>query len=164
MASGPITSWQIDGETVEIVADFIFWELQNHCRWCSSDLLIDKWKGTQSHKLLRQDLNLKSLAPDLCFFQRSQIQSSVPYIIKVSEIWSLRIGSQIFAALGFHQVLVWGTSRNWISGKRSKFVKKKGARIKLPLLSPAMDGLLLSLQIHSPLFSVSRKTDQQGSH
>ena len=35
MASGPITSWEIDGETVEIVADFIFWwgELQNHCRW-----------------------------------------------------------------------------------------------------------------------------------
>ena len=31
MASGPITSWQIDGETVETVADFIF--LQNHCRW-----------------------------------------------------------------------------------------------------------------------------------
>ena len=33
MASGPITSWQIDGETVETVADFIF-GLQNHCRWC----------------------------------------------------------------------------------------------------------------------------------
>ena len=33
MASGPITSWQIDGETVETVADFIFWGLQNHCRW-----------------------------------------------------------------------------------------------------------------------------------
>ena len=37
MASGPITSWQIDGETVETVADFIFlWgrgRLQNHCRW-----------------------------------------------------------------------------------------------------------------------------------
>ena len=33
MASGPITSWQIDGETVETVSDFIFWELQNHCRW-----------------------------------------------------------------------------------------------------------------------------------
>ena len=31
-ASGPITSWQIDGETVERVSDFIFW-LQNHCRW-----------------------------------------------------------------------------------------------------------------------------------
>ena len=33
MASGPITSWQIDGETVETVADFIFWRLQNQCRW-----------------------------------------------------------------------------------------------------------------------------------
>ena len=33
MASGPITSWQIDGETVEAVANFIFWGFQNHCRW-----------------------------------------------------------------------------------------------------------------------------------
>ena len=33
MASGPITSWQIDGETVEPVADFILGGLQNHCRW-----------------------------------------------------------------------------------------------------------------------------------
>ena len=31
MASGPITSWQIDGETVETVSDFIFGGLQNHC-------------------------------------------------------------------------------------------------------------------------------------
>ena len=33
-ASGPITSWQIDGETVETVADFIWggW-VPNHCRW-----------------------------------------------------------------------------------------------------------------------------------
>ena len=33
MASGPITSWEIDGETVETLSDFIFWELQNHSRW-----------------------------------------------------------------------------------------------------------------------------------
>ena len=32
-ASGPLTSWQIDGETMETVAGFIFWGLQNHCRW-----------------------------------------------------------------------------------------------------------------------------------
>ena len=32
-ASGPITSWQIDGETVETVSDFIFGGLLNHCRW-----------------------------------------------------------------------------------------------------------------------------------
>ena len=33
MASGPITSWQIDGETVVTMADFIFGGLQNHYRW-----------------------------------------------------------------------------------------------------------------------------------
>ena len=33
MVSCPITSWQIDGETVETVAYFIFGGLQNHCRW-----------------------------------------------------------------------------------------------------------------------------------
>ena len=35
MASGPITSWDIDGETVEMVTDFILGggALQNHCKW-----------------------------------------------------------------------------------------------------------------------------------
>ena len=33
MASGPITSWEIDGERVETVSDFILGGLQNHCRW-----------------------------------------------------------------------------------------------------------------------------------
>ena len=33
MASGSITSWEIDGETVETVSDFIFLGLQDHCRW-----------------------------------------------------------------------------------------------------------------------------------
>ena len=33
MAFDPITSWQIDGETVGIVIDFILGGLQNHCRW-----------------------------------------------------------------------------------------------------------------------------------
>ena len=33
VASGSITSWQIDGETMETVTDFYFLRLQNHCRW-----------------------------------------------------------------------------------------------------------------------------------
>ena len=33
MASDPITSWQIDGETMETMRDFIFLGFQNHCRW-----------------------------------------------------------------------------------------------------------------------------------
>ena len=32
ITSGPITSWQIDGETVKTMSDFLF-GLQNHCRW-----------------------------------------------------------------------------------------------------------------------------------
>ena len=32
-ASGPITSWDIDGETADTVSDFCFFGLQNHCRW-----------------------------------------------------------------------------------------------------------------------------------
>ena len=33
MASGPSTSWEKDGESVDTVSDFIFWGLHNHCRW-----------------------------------------------------------------------------------------------------------------------------------
>ena len=33
MGSGPITSWQIDGETKETMTEFYFGVLQNHCRW-----------------------------------------------------------------------------------------------------------------------------------
>ena len=33
IASSPVTSWEIDGKTVETVSDFIFGGLQNHCRW-----------------------------------------------------------------------------------------------------------------------------------
>ena len=33
MISGPITSWQIDGETMETVTDFILGGSKNHCRW-----------------------------------------------------------------------------------------------------------------------------------
>ena len=33
MASGPITSWQINGETVKTVTNFVLLGLQNHCRW-----------------------------------------------------------------------------------------------------------------------------------
>ena len=33
IASGPITSWQIDGDTMETVTDFIVFRLQNYCRW-----------------------------------------------------------------------------------------------------------------------------------
>ena len=46
MASGPITSWEINGETVKTVSDFILRGLQNHCRWCCSHEIktLTLWK------------------------------------------------------------------------------------------------------------------------
>ena len=41
MASGPITSWQIDGETMETVTDYFF-RLQNHCRWLTAAFKLKK--------------------------------------------------------------------------------------------------------------------------
>ena len=64
MASRPIISWQIDGETVETLADFIFGGLQNHCRWfCSQEikrrLLIGRKVMTNLDSILkRRDINL----------------------------------------------------------------------------------------------------------
>ena len=43
MAFGPITSWQIDGETVETVTRLYFLGLQNHCRWCCSHEMKRLW-------------------------------------------------------------------------------------------------------------------------
>ena len=47
IVSGPIPSWQIDGETMETVTDFVFFGLQNHCRqwlepWNQKTLLVEK--------------------------------------------------------------------------------------------------------------------------
>ena len=40
MASGPIASWQIEGETMETVKDFILGGLQNHCRWLTAAMKL----------------------------------------------------------------------------------------------------------------------------
>ena len=57
MASGPITSWQIDGETVKTMADLIFGGLQNHCRWWLQPvkrcLLLGRNVMTNLHSILK---------------------------------------------------------------------------------------------------------------
>ena len=56
LASGPITSWQIDGEMVETVTDFIFLHSKNHCRWWLHPCEMCN-KGT-SKMLLRKNLGI----------------------------------------------------------------------------------------------------------
>ena len=66
MASGPITSWQVDRETVETVAGFILGRLQNHCRWyCSHKikrrlLLGRKVMTNLDSKLKSRDITLST--------------------------------------------------------------------------------------------------------
>ena len=58
MASSPITSWQIDGENVETVSDFILAVLQNHCRWWLqpwNQKMLTPWK--KSYDQPRQHIN-----------------------------------------------------------------------------------------------------------
>ena len=72
MASSPITSWQIDGETMETVKDY-FLGLQNHCRWWLQPLnekMLAPWKKKyeqprqhikkQSHYFANKDLYSQS--------------------------------------------------------------------------------------------------------
>ena len=66
MASGPIISWQIDGETVETVTDFIFGGLQNHCDGdCSHEvkrcLLLGRKDMTNLDSILKsRDITLST--------------------------------------------------------------------------------------------------------
>ena len=69
MASSPITSWEIDGETVETVTDFILAGLQNHCRWdCSHEikrcLLLGRKVMTNLDRILKsRDITLPTKVP-----------------------------------------------------------------------------------------------------
>ena len=81
MASGPITSWQIDGKTVETVTDFILGGLQNHCRCgCNHEI--------KSRLLFRRKsmTNLYSILKSRDIFSQ-QRPSSESYGFSSSHVW-----------------------------------------------------------------------------
>ena len=91
MASGPITSWQIDGETVEIVADFIF---------LGSKITAD---GDYSHEIKRRLLfgrkalaNLESIlkSRDISLLTKVHIVKAMifPVVLCGSESWTMKKG------------------------------------------------------------------------
>ena len=62
MASGPIISWQIGGETMETVTDFLLGGLQNHCRWWLqpwNQKMLDPWK--KSYDQTRQHIKNRDI-------------------------------------------------------------------------------------------------------
>ena len=82
MASGPITSWQIDGETVETVSDFYFLGVQNHCRWwlqpCNWKTLTP-WK--ESYDQSRQHIKKQR------YYFANKGPSSQGYGFSSSHVW-----------------------------------------------------------------------------
>ena len=80
MASSPITSWQVDGETVETVADYFF-GLQNHCRWWPqpwNKKTLTPWKKSydpprQHVKQQRHYFANKGLSSQACGFSSSHV-------------------------------------------------------------------------------------------
>ena len=85
MASSPITAWQIDGEKVETVADFIFVGLQNHCRWWLQPWnlkMLTPWKESydQPRQLIKKQRH---------YFANKGL-SSQGYIFSSSHVWMQR--------------------------------------------------------------------------
>ena len=81
MASGPIISWQIDGETVETVASFILGGLQNHCNGdCSHEIkTLNPWK--KSYDQPRQHIKKQR------HYFANKSQSSQSYGFSSGHVW-----------------------------------------------------------------------------
>ena len=86
MASGPITSWEVDGETVETVSGFIFW---------GSKITAD---GNCSHEIERHFLgrkavtNLGSILKSKDITLPTKVQSSQSYGFSSSHVWMRELG------------------------------------------------------------------------
>ena len=95
MASGPITSWQIDGETVETVSDFIF-GLQNYCRWWlkpwnKKHLLLGRKVMTNLYSILKnRDITLPTKVR-LVYGLRLWFKAMVfPVVMYGCECWTVK--------------------------------------------------------------------------
>ena len=90
MSSGPITSWEIDGESVETVIDFIWRGLQNHCRWWLqpwNQKTLTLWK--KSYDQPRQHIKKQ----EHCFANKSP--SSQSYGFSSSQVWMWELNHKV---------------------------------------------------------------------
>ena len=92
MAGGPITSWQIDGETMEIVRDFILWGCKITADDCSHEikrcLLLGKKAMTNLDSILKKERHYfanKGLSSQSYGFSSSHVWMSHTWTIKKAE-------------------------------------------------------------------------------
>ena len=122
MAFGPITSWQTDGEIVETVPDFIFFVLQNHCRWWHSHeikrhLLLGRKVMTNLDSILKsRDITLPT---KVCLVKAMVF----PVVMYVCECWTEKLSADKLMLLNCG---IWKYSENPLDYKEIQRVHSKG--------------------------------------
>ena len=122
LASGPITSWDIDGETMETVTDFILRGLQNHCRWwlqkheMKRSLLLGRKVMTKIDSILKsRDITLSTkvhLVKAMVF----------PVVMYGCESWTIKKAER----RSFWTVVLEKTLESPLDGKEIRPVHPKG--------------------------------------
>ena len=139
IASGPITSWQIDGETVEIVADY-FWGLQNHCRWwvqAWNKKTLTPWK--QSHEQPRKHIKKER---HYFVYKVHLVKAMVfPVVMYGYESWTIKKAE--CRRIGAFELWCWRRLLRvpWTSRKSNQSILKE--------ISPdySLEGLMLKLKL-----------------
>ena len=148
MASGPITSWEIDGETMETVSTLFFW-LQNHCRWWlqpRNEKALASWK--KSYDQPRQHIKKHTL-PIKVRLVKAKV---FPVVMYGCESWTInKAGRQRTDAF-----ILWCWRRllrvPWTAGRSNRSVLKE--------ISPeySLEGLILKLMLQH-FGHLMRRTD-----
>ena len=140
MASGPITSWQIDGETVETVTDFNFVGLQNHCRlwlqpWSKKTLI--PWK--ESYDQPRQDIQKQR------HYFVNKSPSSQGYGFSSGHVWMWELDCEESWALKNWCFELWC----WRRLLRVPWTARRSNQSTLKEISPDywLEGLMLNLKL-----------------
>ena len=93
IASSPITSWQIDGETVETVEEFIFGWFQNHCRWWLqpwNEKMLAPWK--ESYGQPRQHIKSRCITlPTKAHLVKAMV---FPVVMYGCDIWTIKLSTE----------------------------------------------------------------------
>ena len=135
MTSGPFPSWQIDGETTEIVTYFIFGGLQNHCRW---------WLQPWNEKTVALGRKLDSIlkSRDITLPTKVHLVKAMvfPVVMYVCETWTIKRGEHW--RIDAFELWCWRRLLRvpWIARRSNQYILKE--------ISPgcSLEGLMLKLQ------------------
>ena len=153
MASGPITSWQIGGETMETVTDFILGGLQNHCRWWLqpwNSKTLASWK--KNYDQPRQHIKKQR------YYFTNKVPSGQSYGFPSSHLWMWELDYKETESQRIDAFELWCWRRllrvPWTARRSNQFILKE--------ISPehSLEGLVLKLKLqYFDAKNLMRRTD-----